>query len=87
MTEVMSDEDLMILFDWEHDLTCESVLGCDNAAEWICAFRCCDKKLMLCDSCKRRCVILEEDRIAKGLIFNCGWCKKSTDKYPTYERI
>lgn len=51
MTQLMSDEDLLILFDFEEENKCGwQDYGCDNKADWFLKTRCCNTDAFICDS-------------------------------------
>lgn len=84
MTEIIenTDIDLTLLFDFEKEVVCESVLGCDNTAEWVCKWsHCCGTKILLCQKCKDIC---EKSDLA-DLATTCGWCLSKTK--PEYIKL
>lgn len=67
-----TDIDLTVLFDFDSEIACESITGCDNEAKWKVVTNCCKVSCLLCDECKVK-TIKELDKI---IFVKCGHCNE-----------
>lgn len=71
MTATIEEIELFEFLDFDHDLSCESFLGCDRTAKKVHVKSCCGKVLALCLKC---CAEVHEAQKTKVALSRCGFC-------------
>lgn len=73
MTTVDTDIDLTLLFDFDAEFKCESLAkDCPETAHWNWHFKCCDRSVLLCNSCDE---ISCRIHLVKYAYMICHFCK------------